>query len=348
MPYCFNCGKPVIETDNCCPSCGVELGKAAPLEGDRRFPTPLPDYTRTRLLTSDNADQKRDYGKTRLIDYDKEESGPTTALGKTRLIGAEDITELKTTDKPPSKPLPQQVESYKTRLITDSEHPGTTKTTGKQVSVTTINPLEFETARVNARKYKKARNTWLVLAIIFICATGAFLPLYVVTYEEARDYQWMYNDTKNELYTTKNELYTIREDYEKQLEVKQEEYNESSYIQERTGKIGLAGPVQITGEGAADPRHSQTEIRAAVSSALGQARQKYNELLKTNPDASGSISIIFDIQPDGSVENATFSNSTLPDANLIGPILSGIRGLSFSAIEGGSVRVTYPLSLTPQ
>jgi hypothetical protein len=119
-------------------------------------------------------------------------------------------------------------------------------------------------------------------------------------------------------------------------------------IQGRTGKIGVAGPVQITGEGAGDPGRSQTEIRAAVSSALGPARQQYNELLKTNPDASGSISIIFGIQPDGSVENATFSNSTLPDTGLIGPILSGIRGLRFSAIEGGSVRVTYPLSLTPQ
>lgn len=119
-------------------------------------------------------------------------------------------------------------------------------------------------------------------------------------------------------------------------------------IQGRTGKIGVAGPVQITGEGSGDPGRSQTEIRAAVSSALGAARQQYNELLKSNPDASGSISIIFGIQPDGSVEGATFSNSTLPDNNLIGPILNGIRGLNFSAIEGGSVRVTYPLSLTPQ
>jgi chromosome condensin MukBEF ATPase and DNA-binding subunit MukB len=116
----------------------------------------------------------------------------------------------------------------------------------------------------------------------------------------------------------------------------------------RTGKIGVAGPVQITGEGAGDPHRSQTGIRAAVSSALGPARQQYNELLKTNPDARGSINIIFGIRPDGSVEGATFSNSTLPDNSLIGPILSGIRGLSFPNIEGGSVRVTYPLSLTPQ
>jgi len=119
-------------------------------------------------------------------------------------------------------------------------------------------------------------------------------------------------------------------------------------IQGRTGKIGVAGPVMVTGEGAGDPARSKTEIRAAVSSALGPARQQYNELLKTNPDASGSISIIFGIQPDGSVEGATYSNSTLPDINLIGPILSGIRVMRFSAIEGGSVRVTYPLSLTPQ
>ncbi|MCX7021255.1 MAG: hypothetical protein NTW26_03070, partial [bacterium] len=59
------------------------------------------------------------------------------------------------------------------------------------------------------------------------------------------------------------------------------------------GKIGLAGPVQITGEGAGDLARSKTEIIAAVSSALGPARQQYNELLKTNPNASGSISIIF-------------------------------------------------------
>jgi prefoldin subunit 5 len=120
------------------------------------------------------------------------------------------------------------------------------------------------------------------------------------------------------------------------------------HIQGRTGKIGVAGQIRIDGEGKGDPSRSETEIRAAVSSALGPARQQYNELLKTNPDASGSISIIFGIQPDGSVEGATYSNSTLPDNNLIAPILSGIRVMSFSAIEGGSVRVTYPLSLTPR
>ena len=116
----------------------------------------------------------------------------------------------------------------------------------------------------------------------------------------------------------------------------------------RTGKIGVAGQVLIIGEGAGDPKRSELDIRTAVSSALGPARQKYNELLQTNPDASGSISIIFAIQPDGSVDSVTASNSTLPDSTLIGPILRGIRGLRFSAIEGGSVRVTYPLSLTPQ
>ena len=116
----------------------------------------------------------------------------------------------------------------------------------------------------------------------------------------------------------------------------------------RTGKIGVAGPVQITGEGAGDPHRSQTEVRAAVSSALGSARQQYNELLRTYADGCGSFRILFGIRPDGSIEGATFSNNTLPDNNLIGPILNGIRGLSFPSIEGGSVRVTYPLSLAPQ
>ncbi len=159
-----------------------------------------------------------------------------------------------------------------------------------------------------------------------------------------------------ELVTELEERRTQLEEHRTELEEEMEQLhaeapevdNGGSQITGRTGKIGVAGPVQITGEGAGDPHRSQTEIRAAVSSALGSARQQYNELLKTNPEASGSISIIFGIRPDGSIEGATFSNSTLPDNNLIGPILNGVRGLRFPSIEGGSVRVTYPLSLAPQ
>jgi len=141
MPYCFNCGKPVNETDNCCPSCGVQLHlrEAAPHDGERRFPTSAsPEQTRhlsrTRLLTPDSKDtnQTRDYGKTRLIDYDKEESvlnqasgktrlidpdwkgaEPTPVSGKTRLMSEEDIARLKDKDAPPfKKSFTQQKEEY--------------------------------------------------------------------------------------------------------------------------------------------------------------------------------------------------------------------------------------------
>jgi len=121
MPYCFNCGKPVNETDKFCASCGAELylRKSVPHDSERRFPTPpftSPEQTqhpsRTRLLTPDSEDteQTRDYGKTRLIDPDREESGPTPVSGKTRLMGVEDITRLKARDKQPfAEPLPQQI-----------------------------------------------------------------------------------------------------------------------------------------------------------------------------------------------------------------------------------------------
>ena len=355
MPYCHNCGKPVNETDRFCASCFVELFlRDSPHNGVRRFPTPLPEQTRTRLLTPDSkgTEQTRDYGKTRLIDYakketeptpasgktrligpdreesqstavsgktrligpDREESQPTPASGKTRLIGPDreesqstavsgktrligpdreesqsnavsgktrligpdreesqstavlgktrligpDREESQSTvvsgktrlidpdreesqptpasgktrliddsnkeglvaeDIPSSKSFPQQTESFKTRLISDSERPGTSKAAGKEVSFAKIDLLEFEIARANARKYKKARNTWLVLAIIFLCAAGAFVPLYVVADDEARHLRWNYNDIKQEQITE-------RENYETQLSVKQKEYEE--------------------------------------------------------------------------------------------------------------------------
>ena len=124
MPYCFNCGKPVIETDRFCASCGAELylRKSATQDSERRFPTPpfaSPEQTqhpsRTRLLTPDSkgTDQTRDYGKTRLIDPDREESEPTPVSGKTRLMSEEDIARLKAKDTPPfAKPLPQQIEEH--------------------------------------------------------------------------------------------------------------------------------------------------------------------------------------------------------------------------------------------
>jgi hypothetical protein len=252
MPYCHNCGKPVNETDRFCASCFVELFlRDSPHNGVRRFPTPLPEQTRTRLLTPDSGhtDQTRDYGKTRLIDYDKEESEPTPVSGKTRLIDYDkeesepnqasgktrlidydkekseptpvsgktrliddsNIEGLVAEDIPPSKSFPQQTESFKTRLISDYERPGTSKAAGKEVSFAKIDLVEFEIARANARKYKKARNTWLIIAIIFFCASGAFVPLYVVADDELRDYRWLYQDAENE-------LNTIREDYETKLD----------------------------------------------------------------------------------------------------------------------------------
>ncbi|MCD4734193.1 AgmX/PglI C-terminal domain-containing protein [bacterium] len=116
----------------------------------------------------------------------------------------------------------------------------------------------------------------------------------------------------------------------------------------RTGRIAVSGSVQITGEGASDPARSQNQIAAAVSSALGSARSAYNALLADDPTATGSVKIIFTINPDGSVSGVTGSNNTLPQGNLFGTILGGVRGLSFNPIEGGAAKVNYPVSLTPQ
>ena len=123
MLYCFNCGKPVIETDRFCPSCGAKLylRKSATQDSERRFPTPpfaSPEQTqhpsRTRLLTpSEDTEQTRDFGKTRLIDSDREESEPIPASSKTRLMSAEDITRLKTKDKPPFCKAPRPADSGK-------------------------------------------------------------------------------------------------------------------------------------------------------------------------------------------------------------------------------------------
>ncbi|MBD3401188.1 MAG: AgmX/PglI C-terminal domain-containing protein [Candidatus Coatesbacteria bacterium] len=115
----------------------------------------------------------------------------------------------------------------------------------------------------------------------------------------------------------------------------------------RTGRIAVAGDIQITGAGAGHSDRSKTTVAAYVNSALSSARGEYNELLKTDPNAAGSVTLIFTINPDGSVSGATGSNNNLPAGNLFGAMIRSLQGMRFQPIEDGSVKVSYPVSLSP-
>ncbi len=122
---------------------------------------------------------------------------------------------------------------------------------------------------------------------------------------------------------------------------------EETEVQGRTGRIAVAGDVQITGAGSGHSDRSKTTVTAMVNSALSGARSTYNELLKTDPNASGSITLIFTINPDGSVSGTTGSNNKLPAGDLFGSMIRSLQGLRFQPIEDGPVKVSYPVSLTP-
>jgi len=139
MLYCFNCGKPVNETDKFCASCGAELylRKSATQDSERRIPTPPPEQTRTRLLTPDS-----------------EDTGQTGDYGKTRLMSEEDIARLKAKDTPPFK-----------------------KSLAQQTAVTQpVIPQQSQTSDFKDWPKKQSR-VWLWVLLVIICV-GAPLILW--------------------------------------------------------------------------------------------------------------------------------------------------------------------------
>ncbi len=88
-------------------------------------------------------------------------------------------------------------------------------------------------------------------------------------------------------------------------------------------------------------------IQRIVRQNFGRFRLCYENGLKNNPSLQGRVAVRFVIGRDGAVANVGNGGSDLPDAGVVGCVVSSFRGLSFPQPEGGIVTVVYPISFSP-
>jgi hypothetical protein len=106
-------------------------------------------------------------------------------------------------------------------------------------------------------------------------------------------------------------------------------------------KIGTVGQTVVSG-------HLPPElIQRTVRQNFGRFRMCYEQGLGRNPSLTGRVEVRFLIDSSGTVANVAQGASDLPDSGVVSCIVKAFYGLSFPAPENGTVRVTYPLMLSP-
>ncbi len=102
------------------------------------------------------------------------------------------------------------------------------------------------------------------------------------------------------------------------------------------------GPGPITVAGKLD----RETVRGIIRRNLSGLRACYQDALQGRPDLSGTVTLDFQILPNGLVTGAAATRATFADPTLVACIVAKIGRLRFpSPPDGGVVRVTYPVIL---
>lgn len=88
-------------------------------------------------------------------------------------------------------------------------------------------------------------------------------------------------------------------------------------------------------------------IRRIVRQNFGRFRLCYETALRTNAGLTGDVRTRFVIEADGSVGTVSDAGSALPDAGVVTCVERAFGQLSFPALTGPSMTVTYSLSFAP-
>jgi hypothetical protein len=104
----------------------------------------------------------------------------------------------------------------------------------------------------------------------------------------------------------------------------------------RPGKLELSG------------RLPPEVIQRVVRQNFGRLRMCYEQGLGRNPNLEGRVEVRFLIGSDGRVSSASAGASSLPDSTVTSCVVSTFYAIGFPSPEAGTVRVTYPISFTPQ
>jgi TonB family protein len=90
------------------------------------------------------------------------------------------------------------------------------------------------------------------------------------------------------------------------------------------------------------------EVSQVIRANLNVIRHCYEKLLQRSPNASGKVTVAFEIAANGRVSTAQIANSSISDSTMQNCIVSNVRRWPFPAPRGGMpVSVSYPFSFSP-
>jgi hypothetical protein len=117
---------------------------------------------------------------------------------------------------------------------------------------------------------------------------------------------------------------------------------------QRSNSVGARGASQASSQwpkpsGRLAPEIIQKVIRASYP----KFRACYEEGLKMTENLGGRVTVRFDVEADGTVIRYEPVCTSLPDPRVVSCIAQHFTGLKFPKPTGGSVRVVYPIMLTP-
>lgn len=90
------------------------------------------------------------------------------------------------------------------------------------------------------------------------------------------------------------------------------------------------------------------QIRDVIQRQQASLSSCFDPSLERHPGFSGSVTLLFAIEPDGSVSQTSVVQSDLTDCELTQCLRAQLARLSFPAPEGGPVLVQYPISVASQ
>jgi outer membrane biosynthesis protein TonB len=88
-------------------------------------------------------------------------------------------------------------------------------------------------------------------------------------------------------------------------------------------------------------------IRDVVRAHAAEIKVCRDAALQRTPAIAGTVSVHFVINPDGSVEGAKDSGSTVQDAAMIQCVVGAVGAFHFAASTAGLITVVYPIVFTP-
>lgn len=90
------------------------------------------------------------------------------------------------------------------------------------------------------------------------------------------------------------------------------------------------------------------KIRDVMRSQQASVSACFELGLERHPAFQGKVTLLFAIEQDGKVSDASVVQSDLPDCEVLQCLRAHLAGLTFPAPEGGAVMVQYPISVESQ